>query len=163
MAGQRPPTTSGITIVSGSLGFDSVTSDFPIIVGVLVEYSPVSLFEEDKPLLIAPSDVDSASRGSALVPAQFAFVEQVPITGGFAPDANDDISITTTSVTTSGITVVEFYPGAGLGELPFVPPVVLNERLFPITSTAEFIRTFPEENRRVYPVLPQFSILTPGD
>lgn len=91
---------------------------------------------------------------------EIGFVEVV---GGFVPDPTDDINITSTSVTTSGVVVVEFFPGAGIPEVPYVPPTYLNERLFPITSTSDFIRTFPEENRRIYPVLPQISTLTPGD
>ena len=81
----------------------------------------------------------------------------------FVPDHTADIKIEQTKVTTSGIVVVEIFPGAGAAPAPFVPPVVINERIFPIFKGTNFERTFPEENQRIFPVLPQFSTITPGD
>lgn len=74
----------------------------------------------------------------------------------FAPTPEADIEILSTSVTTSGIVVMNFSPD--LVGAPFVVPIVGNVRLFPV-----FAGIFPEQDRRIFPVLPQFSILTPGD
>ena len=74
----------------------------------------------------------------------------------------DNIKITSTPVTTSGVVILDFFPGVGLPDFPYVPPIFLNQRLFPVTFSGIGERVFPEENRRIYPVLPQFSIITPG-
>ncbi len=74
----------------------------------------------------------------------------------FTPKPDDDIEILSTNVTTSGIVVMNFSPNL-IGE-EFVPPAVGNARIFPV-----FAGIFPEQDRRIFPVLPQFSILTPGD
>lgn len=81
----------------------------------------------------------------------------------FVPFGNDS-KITSTPVTTSGIVILEFYPGVNVsgGPPPYVPPIFLNERIFPVTFSGLGERLFPEENRRIYPVLPQFSTLNPG-
>lgn len=79
----------------------------------------------------------------------------------FAPGEND-IKITSTPVTTSGVVVLDLFPGAGLPTIPYAPPTYLNQRLFPVTFSGLGERVFPEENRRIYPVLPQFSIIYPG-
>ncbi len=71
--------------------------------------------------------------------------------------------ITSTSVTTSGIVILEFFPGADDLFVPYAPPIFTNQRVFPVTFSGLGERLFPEENRRIYPVLPQFSIITPGD
>lgn len=166
MSGQSPPTTSGITIISGSNNFNVLNSDFPVVTGgVIQEFTILVPPEENRPFLISTLDVTllDESFPVALTLTQSELLNQVTLIGGFIPDLTDDVSITSTTVTTSGITILEFFPGAGLPEVPFIPPTVLNARLFPIFSTAEFVRTFPEENRRIFPVLPQFSTLTPGD
>lgn len=71
--------------------------------------------------------------------------------------------ITSTSVTTSGIVILEFFPGADDLFVPYAPPIFINQRVFPVTFSGLGERLFPEENRRIYPVLPQFSVITPGD
>lgn len=87
-------------------------------------------------------------------------VEEVVIEGpsiGFVSDPLN-IKLTSTPVTTSGLIVAEIFPNAG-----FTPVPVINARLFPVISGSVFVRVFPEEGRRIFPVLPQNSILTPGD
>ena len=79
----------------------------------------------------------------------------------FVPFGNDS-KITSTPVTTSGIVILEFFPGANDEFVPYVPPIFINQRIFPVTFSGLGERVFPEENRRIYPVLPQFSTLTPG-
>ncbi len=74
---------------------------------------------------------------------------------GTVLDLTSGVKIRSTPVTTSGIVVIDIFIGAG--EV-FVVPVVGNVRLFPI-----FQGVFPEQDRRIFPVLPQFSTLTPGD
>ncbi len=74
-----------------------------------------------------------------------------------------DRKITSTSVTTSGIVILEFFPGADDVFVPYAPPIFINQRVFPVTFSGIGERLFPEENRRIYPVLPQFSVITPGD
>lgn|SRR5574338_254678 len=66
----------------------------------------------------------------------------------------DDYSITSTPVTTSGVTLLNFYPGAFV--TVWITPVVIDARLFPI-----FAGIFPQQDRRIYPVLPQYSTIIP--
>ena len=75
----------------------------------------------------------------------------------------DNTKITSTPVTTSGIVILDLFPGAGEDLIPYVPPIFINQRIFPVTFSGLGVRLFPEENRRIYPVLPQFSVVTPGD
>lgn len=74
-----------------------------------------------------------------------------------------NIKTTSTPVTTSGIVILDLFPGAGVVFIPFVPPIFINQRIFPVIFSGPGERLFPEENKRIYPVLPQFSIITPGD
>jgi hypothetical protein len=67
----------------------------------------------------------------------------------------DDWRITTTETTTSGVVVFEM--GIGIGT-PYVVPVVIDARLFPV-SLASFPTTISGE--RIYPVLPQYSTIIP--
>ena len=76
----------------------------------------------------------------------------------------DDISAGggSSSVTTSGVAILSFYPGAGA---PYIIPFVINARLFPIsaaafpTTVSGFESTVSGE--RIYPVLPQYSTIIP--
>jgi len=78
--------------------------------------------------------------------------------------SSEDISITkgVSSVTTSGLAIVEFYPGAGA---PYIIPIVSSARLFPIsaaafpTTVSGFETTVSGE--RIYPLLPQYSTIIP--
>lgn len=159
---QSPPTTSGVVIISGSNNFDPPTSDWGVVRGLVVDFvedSPIP--QTDIPILLN-EPLKGWTTLSGILITDFTEVI-LEVAGGFIPNFDDDVSIQTTTVTTSGIVVLDFFPGAGIGEIPYVPPVVINERLFPIFQGTDFTRTFPEENRRIYPVLPQFSTLTPGD
>jgi hypothetical protein len=69
-----------------------------------------------------------------------------------------DTGIRRTDVTTSGVVILDIFPDAGSAAEVFVPPVVINARVFPL-----FQGPFPAHDRRIFPVLPQFSTLTPGD
>lgn len=181
---QSPPTSSGIVVISGSDLFDPATSDFRVIRGT-IQLEPKqnlffggSVFTENLGITgaISPEPRIVLRIPGNDIQAVAAVFTNSPITGfisipldkqdivapGFIP-GSPDINITSTSVTSSGIVVMDFFPGAGTPVVPFVPPVVINERLFPIFQGTNFERTFPEENRRVFPVLPQFSTLTPGD
>lgn len=166
MGNQRPPTTSGITIISGSNNFNVANSDFPVVTGGVIQGGIIPVPpEEDPPFLIMAFDPILIEEIVPVIlnPSQFVILDQVILTGGFIPDVRDDIHIIPTTVTTSGITIIEFFPDAGLSGSQFVPPIFSNSRLFPISASNEFVRTFPEKNRRIFPVLPQFSTIIPGD
>jgi hypothetical protein len=90
-------------------------------------------------------------------------LEHFQIPANFIPSFDDDIEITSTSVTTSGVVIVDIFPGAASPFVPYAPPIFINQRVFPVTFSGIGERLFPEENRRIYPVLPQFSVITPGD
>jgi hypothetical protein len=159
MAGefQSPPTTSGIVVISGSEGFDLLGSDFPV---AQVRFSNPLPTEEQVGTFSAADGI--AIRDLALeISATAAFTQLLPAEVEFQVrsfDLQDDIGLQISPPTTSGIQIIEFYPGAGAAELPFVPPIVGNVRIFPV-----YEHTIPEENVRIYPRLPQFSTLTPGD
>jgi hypothetical protein len=184
MVGQSPPTTSGLVIISGSNNF-GVDSDFPVAIMTLdldvldvldmplndVLSPPPSFgnlgmidhtFEIETFDAMVMNDVTSPppSFGN-LEMVESVHVQDVPFFS-FAP-SDDNIKITSTNVTTSGVVVIDLFPGAGEGTIPFVPPAFLNQRIFPVTFSGLGERLFPEENRRIYPVLPQFSVITPGD
>jgi len=187
---QSPPTTSGIVVLSGSDSFDPQASDFPVIWGTIEEpdkseslvvkggggLDTTNLFLSTSGVggfagtIQEPSKEALAVRGCVVVPGSGVFT-MAPIAGtieepdkqtlavlGHVLHSVDDVGITSTAVTTSGIVVVDIFPGAGTPAAPFVPPVVINERFFP-----NFQGTFPEHDRRIFPVLPQFATLTPGD
>lgn len=166
MFGQSPPTTSGVVIISGSNGFDPITSDFGVVVATITDFAEDSpIPTSDIPFII--NDPNHPSTGatvtiSGLLVTTFDEIVFEPI-AGFVPDFEDDVGIISTPVTTSGVVIMDIFPGAGAGEIPFVPPIYLNERLFPINSTPLFVRVFPEEGRRIFPTLPQDATLTPGD
>jgi hypothetical protein len=185
MVGQSPPTTSGVVVISGSNNF-GVGSDFPaFVLTVLDNYiadpfddmivndvtSPPPSFGNLEMLdnYIADPFDDMIVNDVSSPPPTFSMemiedyitvLDVTPFT--FAP-SEDNIKITSTNVTTSGIVIIDMFPGAGAGFIPFVPPVFLNQRIFPVTFSGLGERLFPEENRRIYPVLPQFSVITPGD
>jgi len=147
--GQSPPTTSGIVVITGSNSFDPQSSDYPVVVGI-VEIAikkgaePVVgtvTFDDFANLVFAGTVISVDKLGTA-----------APVLGSVL-DLTSDVEIRTTPVTTSGIVVMDMFIGA-----VFVVPVVGNTRLFPI-----FQGVFPEQDRRIFPVLPQFSTLTPGD
>jgi hypothetical protein len=159
--GQSPPTTSGIVIVSGSNSFDPVTSDWGTVVATLTEFTEGSAVRtSDIPFIMNDLSLYTPASGILLTNFNEVIFE---VTAGFVPSFEDDTEIISTPVTTSGIVIMNFYPGAGAGEIPYVPPTYINQRLFPVVFSGAGERVFPEKNRRVYPVLPQFSVITPGD
>jgi len=147
--GQSPPTTSGIVVITGSNSFDPQSSDYPVVVGIIETAikkgaEPVVgtvTFDDFANLVFAGTVISVDKLGTA-----------APVLGSVL-DLTSDVEIRTTPVTTSGIVVMDMFIGA-----VFVVPVVGNTRLFPI-----FQGVFPEQDRRIFPVLPQFSTLTPGD
>ncbi len=147
--GQSPPTTSGIVVITGSNSFDPQSSDYPVVVGIIETAikkgaEPVVgtvTFDDFANLVFVGTVISVDKLGTA-----------APVLGSVL-DLTSDVEIRTTPVTTSGIVVMDMFIGA-----VFVVPVVGNTRLFPI-----FQGVFPEQDRRIFPVLPQFSTLTPGD
>jgi len=147
--GQSPPTTSGIVVITGSNSFDPQSSDYPVVVGIIetaIKKGAETVvgtvtFDDFANLVFAGPVISVDKLGTA-----------APILGSVL-DLTSDVEIRTTPVTTSGIVVMDMFIGA-----VFVVPVVGNTRLFPI-----FQGVFPEQDRRIFPVLPQFSTLTPGD
>jgi hypothetical protein len=187
MVGQSPPTTSGVVVISGSNNF-GVGSDFPAFIMTL-DLSPPNAAIPDGPGMIlndatdpppsfgnlhvvdwAVSDpLDMILNAANDPPPSFGNLQiseavhvQDDTSFSFAP-SEDSIKITSTNVTTSGIVIIDLFPGAGAGVIPYVPPAYINSRIFPVTFSGLGERVFPEENRRIYPVLPQFSVITPGD
>ncbi len=184
---QSPPTTSGIVVLSGSNSFDPQSSDFPAIRGLIENSDNSSVL-----LANGGGGVDTTNTFFLSSPVvgkiTEPFKEELEVQGGvatldglvlFLPIAGTikepgekeeldtsgvvlaldlDVDITSTAVTTSGIVIVDIFPGAGAPIVPFVPPVVFNERFFP-----NFQGPFPEHDSRIFPRLPQFSTLTPGD
>ena len=154
--GQSPPTTSGIVIVSGSNFFDPQTSDFPVVVAQLTSIREGRL-QTSPPLVANPpvfDDFFDLVVGEGLLGSTSGRKDVVGVFG-VVLELTSDVKIRSTPVTTSGIVILDMFPGAGD---VFVPPVVSNARIFPV-----FAGIFPEQDRRIFPVLPQFSILTPGD
>jgi len=150
--GQSPPTTSGLVVVSGSDFFDPQTSDFPIVTGGLEAFE-----KKERGLAIGAvvfdDFFDSVAGGGF---ATFFDKRAASILfDGAVLDIDEDVEIRSTPVTTSGVVIMDMFIGAGV---VFVVPVVGNTRLFPI-----FEGVFPEQDRRVFPRLPQSSTLTPGD
>jgi hypothetical protein len=187
MVGQSPPTTSGVVVISGSNNF-GVGSDFPAFVMTL-DFSPPNAAIPDGLNMVlndvtSPPPTITALEMIDFIPEHFddmvvndvtspppsfgnlEMVEHVHVQDvtvlSFAP-SDDSIKITSTNVTTSGVVVIDLFPGAGAGLVPYVPPSYINSRIFPVTFSGLGERVFPEENRRIYPVLPQFSVITPGD
>lgn len=163
---QLPPTTSGIVIISGSYGFDPDLSDFPITLSNLV--STGRDYTSDILMSFRVTDSHALTVISGLPNYDlYPYPAQLVTTGRDYLDSDDlivsspfnsldfvfpdDQSIETTPTTTSGIVLWSFFPGAGVA---FVVPFVINARLFPI-----FAGTYPEQDRRIYPVLPQFSTI----
>ena len=149
---QSPPTTSGIVVLSGSNFFDPQTSDFPIVAGTIQSSgrrgaSPIigtpPVFDDFFDLVVPGGRIQSSGRKGAISVV------------GAVLTLTSDVEIRSTPVTTSGVVVMDMFIGAG--EI-FVVPAVGNVRLFPIFQGA-----FPEQDRRVFPRLPQSSTLTPGD
>ncbi len=149
--GQSPPTTSGIIVITGSNSFDPQTSDYPVVVGIIETAikkgaEPVIgtvTFDDFANLVFVGTVISVDKLGTA-----------APVLGSVL-DLTSDVEIRTTPVTTSGIVVMDMFIGAGA---VFVVPVVGNARIFPV-----FAGVFPQQDRRIFPVLPQFSTLTPGD
>ena len=170
---QSPPTTSGIVIISGSNSFDPQSSDFPITRGsISVGRTGIEVVgaggEELATVSGLAGTVTVGRTGIEVIGAggeEFATISglagfvTVGRTGievaGHVLGIPEDIGITSTEITTSGVVIMDMFVGAG--EV-FIVPIVINERLFPI-----FQGVFPEQDRRIFPVLPQFSTLTPGD
>ncbi len=147
---QSPPTTSGIVVISGSDFFDPQSSDFPIVRGTVsgtgrkgIEILGVPpVFDAFADLVVGGGQILTSSPRASTVLGRVLRI-------------NQDIEIRSTPVTASGIVVMDMFVGAGA---VFIVPIVGNVRIFPV-----FQGVFPEQDRRIFPVLPQFSTLTPGD
>lgn len=195
-----PPLTSGVVVLSGSDFFNRLTSDFPVLMELVLEdpgqYTPYSSSElilgnspqvnstgiynysirgmlvtdpagnEPYPnslLLFGNSpQVNSSGIGSTAIKGLLhlsdAYVEADSTLFAQVLRIPTDTGIRSTPVTTSGVVILDLFPEAGVAVVVFVPPVVINARLYPL-----FQGPFPEHDRRIFPVLPQFSTLTPGD
>lgn len=161
---QRPPTTSGIVVLSGSEMF-GLSGDFPVVQGLVFNSFPVADGPTQLIMSSSPQTVQNAFFSNFPSPLVFVTPEegaegerQANYQLATVLRVGIDTNITSTNVTTSGIVLLDIYPGAGVEEAPWVPPVVINARLFPL-----YQGPFPEHNLRIYPVLPQYSTLTPGD
>ncbi len=175
---QSPPTTSGIVVITGSNSFDSQSSDFPIVRGTVVavgraDVNVIGAGGEDFIPAVSglPGTIISSGRTDVNVIGSQVFSTEVSDLGfsgtiiksgrtdvdvlGRVLTIRFDVDVTQTTVTTSGIVVMDIFVGAG--EV-FLVPAVGNVRIFPV-----FQGVFPEQDRRIFPVLPQFSTLTPGD
>lgn len=178
---QSPPTTSGIVVITGSNFFDPQSSDFPIVRGQVTSSAVTRLnvtgaqvFSTEFSDLVRAGFLTSFEVvGLNLIAAQIfstefsdlvrtGFLTVVgPSIGQEEPPAStvgrvlSPTPITQTTVTTSGIVIMDTFV---IAAEEFVIPIVINERIYPV-----FQGVFPEQNRRIFPVLPQFSILTPGD
>lgn len=163
---QNPPTTSGVVIISGSYGFAPGTSDFPVELGRIVtighEYVsnppavPVFRAIDTLPLVSISGlpNYDIYPYPATIVTLGHDYLTYPVVSSPFNSIDfvfPDDHYIETTPTATSGICIWSFYPGAGVG---FVVPLVINARLFPI-----FAGIYPEQDRRIYPVLPQYSTI----
>ncbi len=166
---QSPPTTSGIVVLSGTNEMFGLFGEFPVIRGLVWKGS---VLHDDLPgpltLVSEPSIVQISVSNNIVSPLIFADQEDGAPGQKLANDirlvnvldmgSNTDVGIISTEVTTSGIVILDIFPNAGVPPVPFVPPVVINARTFPV-----FQGSFPEQDSRIFPRLPQFSILTPGD
>jgi hypothetical protein len=162
-----PPLTSGVVVLSGSEFFNPLAgSDFPVIKMALLDGQSLSsdaVLSDSTFILTKAPDVISTAVGSYTVknllisnapPAEDnveVFAKVIRIT--------QDIRIRSTPVTTSGVVILDMFPDAeGEGEV-FVPPVVINARIYPL-----YQGPIPSPAAgRIFPLLPQFSTLTPGD
>jgi len=190
--GQFPPTVSGVFVVSGSNNFLPGSSDFGIVIGASITETILTIFDPPIVMNVAPApeevdsliivdffagqdlltsamnepvvgNVDNSAFGLFFTEMLVTNITDLGESVGFIPNPDQDIKITSTSVTTSGVVIVDIFPGVNDAFVPYVPPIFLNKRVFPVTFSGLGERLFPEENRRIYPVLPQFSIITPGD
>lgn len=151
---QNPTTTSGVVVVSGSHGFDRALSDYPSILHL--QANTTFLNQHVVKTLTSPLSILNDYSGyvvDTLLTHEISIKK--PVVQGVIIDIEDDIEIFLQNPpTTSGVVVARM--GFGLGII-FVVPVVGNVRLFPVTPAE-----FPEQDRRIYPVLPQFSTIIPG-
>ncbi len=175
---QSPPTTSGIVVITGSNSFDPQSSDFPIVRGTVsgvgrADINVIGAGGDDFITAVSglPGTIISSGRTQVNVIGSSVFSTEISdlgfpgtITNTGRTDVNllgrvltirFDVDVTQTTITTSGVVVMDMFVGAG--EI-FVVPAVGNVRIFPV-----FQGVFPEQDRRIFPVLPQFSTLTPGD
>jgi hypothetical protein len=188
MLGQSPPTTSGVVVISGSafqvhvldIQFDKVEDqilsphmdlassasvDSSISIPVLNFVDTPNTNDTDYLMRLVSSGPTDALINIPVLNIDMSTEDaRVQTYLQFVP-LGDNLKITSTPATTSGIVVMDFYPGVNVsgGPPPYIPPIYLNQRLYPVTFSGFGERVFPEENRRIYPVLPQFSIITPGD
>lgn len=185
MLSQSPPTTSGVVIVSGSNDFTPGLADLEVVIGGAIEdffltpdgpsfdmasdpratsqpdsgnFAPVIAFLTDIieiPLNPTIDFVMATDAVSIYDPAVGNFTQplvldvtieaiQNDLGGaiGYLPDPFLDIFISSETATTSGIVIVNIFPNAN-NLIPFISPILLTERVFPL--------------------LPQFSVITPGD
>jgi len=167
-----PVTTSGIVIISGSNYFDSLTSDFPIVIGTVIS-SPFPsdvyanpVFQQGlaqdpyEPATLVLSGTVVAKLSPEFFFPPFVYSNSVFTAAGKVLQFDRDIRIKQTLVTTSGITLVDF--GIDILTAGYIVPVYINSRLFPYQ-----LRLFPitdsttSSGVRVYPRLPQFSVIIP--
>ena len=161
-----PPTTSGVVVLSGSNFFD-LSGDFPVVPGLFIDSDATAnnTPRENTFLILDTSPQDTSDTFDTLILKQLTQLdpsEQQPRSGEIQATVlriNEDIGISENLTTTSGIVILDIFTGAGTPQEPFVPPVVINERLFPRFQGA-LISPPPG---RIFPVLPQSSTLTPGD
>lgn len=128
----------------------------------------IPAFHEEEPFvgtidIVSSSQADLARDIPVLSLTSLHSDENIAQTSLYFVANGDNIKITPPDTTTSGVVILDIFPDAGVLEFPYVPPLYVNQRLFPVTFSGIGERVFPEENRRVYPVLPQYSTLTPGD
>ena len=151
--GQSPPTTSGLVVITGSHFFDPQSSDFPVVVATVDRVDKRGA----GPVLASVTfdDLFDLVRTASVISVDKRGIPDTAPALGVVLTIGADIEIRSTPVTTSGVVIMEMFTGVGG---VFVVPVVGNIRVFPI-----FQGVFPEQDRRVFPRLPQSSILTPGD
>jgi hypothetical protein len=159
-----PPTTSGVVVLSGSNFFSPTSSDFPVIRNLL--FKPTAEANPSPPVigvLNQSAQTNTNNFGSTAVGGLIVVVPGYVQRGDpmFAKilRIGNDTRIRQTPVTTSGVVILDIFPDAGEEAEVFVPPVVINARIYPL-----YQGPIPSPaTGRIFPLLPQFSTLTPGD
>jgi hypothetical protein len=184
MISQSPPTTSGLVIISGSNNW-ARGSDLEVVIGGNIEdyfrtpdspsfvmaLDPVPLYDPDagnfSPVIAELTDIidipltptiefvmasdpvplydPDAGNFTPLLVLDVTIEEiqnDMDDSVGYIPDMALDFFVESETTTTSGIVIVNIFPGAN-DLIPFISPILLTERVFPL--------------------LPQFSVITPGD
>lgn len=185
MLGQSPPTTSGIVVISGSdfqwhvldIQYDKVEDQ------ILSPYMDLASSASADSSINVPvlnfvdmPNTNDTGLDMSIISAPTAALYSIPVLNINMHTEDERVQtflqfvpigtgrkITSTPVTTSGIVVIDIFPGADDLFVPYAPPIFTNQRIFPVVFSGAGERVFPEANRRIYPVLPQFSVITPGD